>query len=343
MQLLIYLHKLEKDNAKALLKDLNLVISSIYRLIRFKYMFQSEIGPLDGDSWEKLIQSVFKHKYHTYQDMVASPGDLGIEGFVLDEGILIQCYCPDSNYDANTLHEKQRDKMTADLKKLSKNEKALIEHLGDKKISQWIFITPTIGKHDLHAHARTKAAEIIALGLGFISSTFEVLIKDLEAYISDIRFLQQINGKQISFTPVVGEFISEPDLTTEYDENIRDKNKIRSKIKGVYKDDVHNMLNSKTKKQYLDGYDILRRIFTQSPELYERIAKLVNNFEDDVEIISATWQGNDPQELINMLDEKLMDRFKNSSQISSIENEDLQSITKHMIARWIAECPMRIE
>ncbi|TOA28410.1 hypothetical protein CGK30_23380, partial [Vibrio parahaemolyticus] len=61
-------------------------------------MFHTAIGPLDGDTWEGFIQAVFKKKYDNYQEMVASPGDLGIEGFVLHEGILIQCYCPDENY-----------------------------------------------------------------------------------------------------------------------------------------------------------------------------------------------------------------------------------------------------
>lgn len=81
-------------------------------------MINTDIGPLDGERWEALIQSVFKRKYDTYQEMVPSPGDLGIEGFVLGEGIVIQCYCPDEDYDTKTLHEKQRDKITRDIKKL---------------------------------------------------------------------------------------------------------------------------------------------------------------------------------------------------------------------------------
>nr|WP_244292152.1 hypothetical protein [Vibrio cidicii] len=232
-------------------------------------MFQSDIGPLDGDSWEGIIQSVFKHKYDTYQEMVASPGDLGIEGFVLDEGILIQCYCPDENYNTKTLYEKQRDKMTVDLNKLSKNQHEISMHLGEAKISQWIFITPEIAKHDLHVHARTKTKEILALNLPFIADDFQILIKDVHAYISDIRSLELLMGKEICFVPSTGESIPEPILKTEYDKNISEKNQIRSVVKGVYKDNVHEMLNFKTKTQYLDGYDILRRIFNQSPELYE--------------------------------------------------------------------------
>jgi hypothetical protein len=305
-------------------------------------MIQTEIGPLDGDKWESLIQTVFKRKYDTYQHMTPSPGDLGIEGFVLHEGIMIQCYCPEENYDAGTLHNKQRDKITTDIKKLSKNKKEILERIGDCKVSQWLFITPRIGKHDIHAHARNKEEEVKAEELEFIADNFQVLVKDLGHFIHDIRQQQIIGGEQLTFSSASGEVITEPALTTEYDENIREKNKIRSVIKDIYKPKNHTRLNELTKKLYLEGYDILRRIFNQSPELYARIAKLVNNFEDDVETDSMTWEDS-PQKLVASVEQRLIERLTKDAYISVIEHEDLVSITKHMAAKWIAECPMRIE
>jgi hypothetical protein len=305
-------------------------------------MIQTEIGPLDGDKWESLIQTVFKRKYDTYQHMTPSPGDLGIEGFVLHEGIMIQCYCPEEDYDAGTLHNKQRDKITTDIKKLSKNKKEILKRIGDCKVSQWLFITPRIGKHDIHAHARNKEEEVKAEELEFIADNFQVLVKDLGHFIHDIRQQQIIGGEQLTFSSASGEVITAPELTTEYDENIREKNKIRSVIKDIYKPKNHTRLNELTKKLYLEGYDILRRIFNQSPELYARIAKLVNNFEDDVEIDSMTWEDS-PQKLVASVEQRLIERFTKDAYISVIEHDDLVSITKHMAAKWIAECPMRIE
>ncbi|EJG1620049.1 hypothetical protein BT052_RS16520 [Vibrio parahaemolyticus] len=305
-------------------------------------MFHTAIGPLDGDTWEGFIQAVFKKKYDNYQEMVASPGDLGIEGFVLHEGILIQCYCPDENYDTKTLHQKQIDKITRDINKLTKYESEIAKRLGEYKMSHWWFITPRIAKNDIHAHARLKASEVKSAGLSFIANDFEILVKDLETYIQEIRAIQVLNGTQLSFSSASGAVITEPELKTEYDDNINDKNEIRSVVKDMYKPSVHDRLNELTKKNYLSGYDILRRIFTESPELYERIAKLVNKFEDEVEELSLTWEST-PQNLITGVEDRLMARFSKDLYISSIEHEDLVSITKHMVARWIAECPMRIE
>ncbi len=305
-------------------------------------MIQTEIGPLDGDKWEGLIQAVFKNKYDTYQEMVSSPGDLGIEGFVLKEGIMIQCYCPDESYNSGMLYDKQREKITTDLNKLSKNKKEILKHIGDCKISQWLFITPVVGKHEIHAHARKKEKEVRSAGLDFIAGDFQVLVKDLGHFIHDIRQQQFVSGEQLTFSSASGSVITEPELTTEYDDNIREKNKVRSVIRDVYKANNHARLNDITKKLYLDGYDILRRIFNESPELYERIAKLVNNFEDDVEVDSMTWEDT-PQKLVATVEGRLIERLTKDSHISIIENEDLISIAKHMVAKWIAECPMRIE
>ena len=285
-------------------------------------MIHTDVGPLDGDRWESLIQAVFKKKYDSYQEMVASPGDLGIEGFVLDEGIVIQCYCPDKDYDTNTLHRKQRDKITTDIGKLSLNQTEILKHIGQCKISQWIFITPRIAKHDIHAHARTKEAEVKEAKLKFIDNdNFTILVKDLHFYIQDIRQQQVVAGEQLSFTSPCQVVLTEPELTTVYDDNIRDKNKIRSFTNEVYKPSNHSRLNELTKKNYLSGYEILRRIFTQSPELYGRIVKLVNNFEDDVEELSMTWEDS-PQKLVTWVESKLIDRLGKDPHISTIEHED---------------------
>lgn len=304
-------------------------------------MINTDIGQLDGDRWEQIIQSVFKRKYDTYQEMVASPGDLGIEGFVLEEGIVIQCYCPDEDYDTKTLYEKQRNKITKDLKKLDDNKDELVNYFGGTKIKQWIFITPRVAKHEIHAHARAKENVLQSYNLCFIDSECRVLVKDLGHYMEDIRKIQVVNGKQLSFSNNSGETILPPNMSNEYDKNITDKNKVRCYVNNEYREESHSRLNKLTKKQYLDGYEILRKIHIQSPEIYERIATLLNRFEDDVEEQSSTWEGN-PQDLINYISEKLILRFEKDPHIAVVEYEDLTSIAKHMVSRWIAECPMRI-
>ncbi len=62
-------------------------------------MIDTEYGKFDGDKWEKICQICFKRKYEEdcYIEIIASPGDFGIEGFTRT-GKAFQCYCPDFNY-----------------------------------------------------------------------------------------------------------------------------------------------------------------------------------------------------------------------------------------------------
>lgn len=305
-------------------------------------MINTSIGPLDGNTWESLIQSVYKRKYSTYQEMIASPGDLGIEGFVLNNGIVIQCYCPSNEYDTKTLHEKQIAKITKDINKLSKYAPELEQHLGQTKIKNWIFVTPRFSKRQIHIHAREKEKEVLSKGLNFIDAEFKILVHDLGFYEQEIRQIQMINGEQLDFSSHTAVRIPEPELNTDYDNNISDKNEIRSYVRDRYLLVLHEKLNEDTKKSYLDGYDIFNDLYRQSPSLYERIVKVINNFEEEIEINCLTWEGT-PNELIDYIREKLISRFEKDSFITdSVVHENLILITRHMISRWIAHCPMRI-
>ncbi|MUH97295.1 hypothetical protein GNP63_12190 [Aliivibrio fischeri] len=306
-------------------------------------MIQTAVGPLNGDLWERLIQSVYKNRYDNYQEMVTSPGDLGIEGFVLKEGIVIQCYCPDKYYDATKLHEKQVNKITADIKKLNLNHQALGKRLGATKIKTWIFITPEVAKGQLHEHARKKEEEVLGWGLSLIDSEFTILIKSLDDYLPDIQKIQTLSGNKLDLSGTNKHYnIEKPVLTTEYEKNISEKNEIRSVINNILDLETHQFLNGKTTEDFLHGYDILKNIYVSSPEIYGRLSKTINRFESDVQEQSMTWEGT-PKELIDHIKQKLLVRLEKDSLISSsLEYDDLSEVIDHMVARWIAHCPLRI-
>lgn len=89
-------------------------------------MLKTKYGNFDGNIWEEFSQACLTLKYEKekYQGLPAWQGDMGIEGYTRT-GIVFQCYCPDEEYDPAILYEKQRDKVTTDLKKLKSREKDL--------------------------------------------------------------------------------------------------------------------------------------------------------------------------------------------------------------------------
>lgn len=69
-------------------------------------MIETPIGQFTGTTWEAACQLAFKSKHGAdgYQQIPASPGDYGIEGFTKHTGYAFQCYCPERLYEQCTMN-----------------------------------------------------------------------------------------------------------------------------------------------------------------------------------------------------------------------------------------------
>jgi hypothetical protein len=280
-------------------------------------MIQTDIGKMDGNTWEELCQAVYKKKYLNYQEMVPSPGDWGVEGFILGGGITIQCYCPDREYDTATLHTKQVDKITRDLNKLYKYKTEIAKRIGSDKIKQWIFITPQIAKNDLLAHVRTKEQEVISWGLDIVDENFNIIIHDIGHYLKDFRDIQTLNGEQLVFSEHGDDGIDKVKYITEYELNIDRKNGIRSVISEVYNENVHRKLNDITTERFILGDLLIRKIEKQSSELYKSISRVINQYATEIEEVSITWDDT-PKALIEKVSLQLKERFEKDKSICGV-------------------------
>jgi uncharacterized protein (UPF0210 family) len=162
-----------------------------------------------------------------YQEMVASPGDFGIEGFTKLNGVAFQCYCPDNHYTQKELYEKQRDKITTDLGKLKKYESEIRRRLGVTTLKEWIFVTPIITDNELLKHAQSKQDDVTSWGLTIIDPDFKVLLQDADFFAKEINEIQTSQGKKITlFSALEIASSSIQQDVTLYENNISKKNKV---------------------------------------------------------------------------------------------------------------------
>ncbi|WP_273859550.1 hypothetical protein [Photobacterium sp. GSS17] len=309
-------------------------------------MIETKVGVLDGGSWEDLCQQVFKRKYLDYQEMVSSPGDWGIEGFVRGEGIAIQCYCPDKWYSSAVLHTKIVAKITKDLKKLETYKIELGSRIGndpDDLIKRWIFLIPSFPKNDIYEHLQKKEKEIRGKNLPFISSEIKLLIHTIDDYYDEILTIQNLNGVKVPFSDSYDSKIVKIDEPNEYSNNIFRKNKVRCTSGGVYKESRHLKLNEITEEKFILGDELIRKIEKSAPEIYRMLSKKINQYEKEVEEICCTWFGT-PSDLIDKVKSQLKSRLINDDNITgSICNSDIDEIVDHMVSKWIALCPLEVE
>ena len=307
-------------------------------------MYRTKFGPFNGDTWEDLCQQIFKKKHEAdgYQEMKASPGDFGIEGFTKNTGLAFQCYCPDKNYTQDELYEKQRDKITKDLKKLKTYEKQLKSRLGDTKIKEWIFVTPELNHNKLLVHTQTKEEEIKDWGLSIISEDITILLKDADFYATEINHFQIINGEKLVFDDGMQSLSTHEDHDdlSEYEENINRKNQIRCNHATPSDDEKLRKINELTSKNWLEGEVFIKKIETAAPKIYHHLVRVINQYEDEVSEISMSWTGT-AEELTTKIRENLFQRIKD--EIPDMSTTDQRKISNHMVAKWIALCPLDFE
>lgn len=301
----------------------------------------TKIGPMDGNLWEEICQLVFKKLYRQfgYQEMPASPGDYGIEGFVKDYGIAIQCYCPEKVYTQEELYEKQRDKITRDLAKLNTYKDELKKRLGDCKIKKWIFLCPEINRNEILSHAVKKQEETRALSLDFLSDDFEVDVQDIDFYINEIQDIMVLKGSKITFDLTSHQLDLFNSTTEDMEENIRRKNEKRCTTNGFLNDEKHKRLNVLTGKKFLDGDILLRRIEKDSALIYFELARVINQYENEIEELCITWDAL-PEQLIEKIKGNLSLRIKES--IPNLGDSERHSLVDSLAAKWIALCPLEL-
>lgn len=301
-------------------------------------MYRTKYGPFDGNTWEDLCQQIFKKKYISdgYQEMPASPGDFGIEGFT-HSGLSFQCYCPSIHYAQDELYDKQRDKITADLGKLSKYQKELSSRLGQTQLKEWRFVCPEINRNKLLEHAKKKESEVRNLNLPFIDQGFVVLLQDADFYASEIHEIRSINGSKIVFESDFPIIEDASDESIDYEENVNRKNKKRCSNGGQYDETKHQKLNAITIENWLKGEVQIKKIEVQATQIYFDLARVINQYEDEVAEKCLNWDDT-PEKLVEYVRDNLGARI--AEEIDHLSPTDRRSIANHMVSKWIAICTL---
>lgn len=308
-------------------------------------MFNTKFGPFIGATWEALCQQVFKRKYQAdgYQQMPASPGDFGIEGFTVHTGLAFQCYCPEKHYSRSELYEKQRDKVTQDLGKLKTYQADLEARLGSTKLKSWIFVTPELDRNSLLVHARNKEAEVRRWKLPFLADDFCVLLHDGDHYAVEINEIRVAAGEAMVFDdcpPVLAELKGERE---DYEQNVLRKSGIRLADKSAKPafQQLVSQLTQRTIESFLESDGYLRRIASTAPTVYVRVVRLINEYEEYVIETSATWSGT-AEDLTTRVRDGLAQRIAEEL-APTLDMTNASKIARFMTARWLAVCELNYD
>jgi len=309
-------------------------------------MIKTEYGTFDGDKWESISQICFKQNFREegYQEVKATPGDYGIEGFTRS-GKVFQCYCPDESYSSAELYAKQRDKITKDLTKLKTFEKQLKGFLGDTKINKWYFVTPVCGKNDIITHCTSKRDEVKSWGLQIIDNdNFEVIFEDISFLHPHLKLALDATFQKVNLSPekkiTDGEKLKWKGKKINLVENAQRKHQLRFDGNTPNLEQRVDKLTEQTIAYFLGGNILLRMWQNEYPTEYEKFLSIVSLVENEVEE-KCMFPVQDKNELYfsfkSLVEEKLNIAFP------KLEQEMIMNLTNQVLADWILRCPINFE
>jgi hypothetical protein len=258
-----------------------------------------------GDEWDAHVQLLLKHHYgpDQYQHVPSrGGGDHGIEGFARD-GTAYQCYSAEGILTTKQLYEKQRNKITADLRKFARNRAALTALFGTTSIRTWLLVVPEFRSAALRAHANSKAAEICALGLPYVDPSFQVGI------VTDDHFSSLLDA-----------LVAKVDrMPTIADPTQRDRF-------------IAVMVEGYERGQFATGF--LRMNF---PDLYERLVQCKSARERLVEL-DCVATATVPTEVLRRALSDLERDFREA--LPNLDPSAIADLVREAVADWLMRCPL---
>lgn len=302
---------------------------------------------LDGNAWENICVKCYRYRYedqHYTPIPAVSGGDAGIEGFT-KTGIVHQCYFPERQYSDHELYEAQRDKLSADIKKLLNNGDRLVA-LGVPVIHEWHFNIPEYRDSKILIHAATKQKEVLSAKednpdkYSYIADDFQIVIKTAENFSAEISRIIRTSADYNLNLAV--EHTSNPNWKECDSQKVAN---IRRKIKAImHVSDDDNPNVERVVGLYIDyyicGLENMNRLKMNFPDIHAELFKLVQIYKGEVTLkTSMNTNSSMNQSLFNeLLDEfekKLEKDFSNSFNQASIVE-----IKQDMVASWLADCSM---
>ena len=305
---------------------------------------------MDGDMWETLCDQCYRNRYQEdgYQKIPATDrGDGGIEGYT-QSGIVYQCYCPEREYSDKELYEHLRDKMTRDINKLVNQKYAKrLNELGVPTIKQWHFVIPDYKDSKILQHAKEKKDFVLEKKKSepaqyeYISSEFKIIVRvarDFTPELSRIIRNQQLDVKLNLAVKNIG------DINWEECDSDKVKN-VRRKVKAVManvseEDALYKDIVKKYIEFYMRGIEILIKLRSSFPEVYEDIHELEMAYKNDVEIETKM---NMDRKINAQLFNRILKEFgeKLSEEFKCLSFASISELKQDMVASWLADCSMQ--
>lgn len=292
----------------------------------------------NGDEWEGHVLHLLQaeHGAHNVQKVPAKHlGDCGIDFICLHKQLVYQCYAVQEPVDVAVRADKQKSKISTDIRKFSDLNGGAAAILKNQKIKRWILAVPLHDSKAVVEHAAKKAAEVRAKKLPYVDNDFQIIIQDRETFDADTwnhRMLLRRRIRPVVPEPTDDEVAVISDGNQTLADNLRTKMVKRVSDPGELEDVVDDLLRVFVHSE--NAKDALRYM---APDAYEDVVRLVSERLRRLRLGSRRLVGDPLDAEIDLLKTAIL------AAVPNLDPGTADTIALGAVSDWLMRCPLKLD
>jgi hypothetical protein len=297
----------------------------------------SAVQVWNPDDWELFALSLLQGRHgplHVQKIPAAHKGDYGIDYYCTKDCVAYQCYAVDEPIDIATRADRQKKKITIDLRKLLTNHIEVAKMFHGVPIRHWVLIAPLHDSKEVNLHCAKKTKDLRTAGCVAFDPAIEVMIQDPSAFPTDAVAIGMSALSKVTLSIPVP---SQTELATwvagSSDLLANATQKLRKRAAADQLDDVV----AEAVRSFLQGNALLDALRSGSPDLHEKVMSAIRSRARRLQF-AGPQPGESAGEILNAELDALITAMQTAA--PSLSTENAEQIAYGSICEWIMRCPL---
>lgn len=288
------------------------------------------------DDWESYALSLL-HSRHGALSVQRVPathqGDLGIDFYCIADCVIYQCYAVEEPVDVATRAQRQKDKITTDLKKVIDGAADVAKLFLGEPVKRWVLLAPLHNSKEVNLHCAKKTKEARELNLPQLHADFEVCVHDQDSFPGAIAAaMSTVTNVRIKVEPPTQQ---ELDAWKAGSANLL-ANATAKLLKRAPPEDIQDVVVNCV-EAFLSGDALVDALRSSAPDLHEKVTAAIAIRAKRLSILGPNG-GPIPSNIMNNELAALVAAIKEAA--PTLSEENAQSIALGTLSDWIMRCPL---
>jgi len=264
----------------------------------------------------------------------AHKGDLGIDFYCTADAVIYQCYAVDEPIDIATRADRQKIKITTDLKKIVDGAADVYKLMIGKPVRKWVLLSPIHDSKDVNLHCANKTFELREKKLFHLDESFEACVHDQQSFPGGafLDALKALTNISLSVgTPTKQELDAWQEGSANLLANAKKKLSKRCEL-----NDLEDVVAISV-ELFLKANALIDALRASAPDLHEKVAAAIHSRRQRLTFVGPQG-GPAPGNIMNTEIDALIAAIKESA--PSLSQMNAQDIALGTVSEWIMRCPL---